>query len=54
MTIEQPLNGHKLKPDSGHPDGRSNANWFRIRGDKVKPDSGHPNGRSNANWFRIR
>ena len=54
MTDDQTsLDGAKLKPDSGHPGGRSNANWFRIVGEKLKPDSGHPEGRSNANWFRI-
>ena len=43
----------KVKPDSGHPEGRSSSNWFRIAGTKIKPDSGHPEGRSSSNWFRI-
>ena len=47
------LDGLKLKPDSGHPRGRSSSNWFRIVGDKIKPDSGHPDGRSSSNWYRL-
>jgi hypothetical protein len=23
--------GDKIKPDSGHPNGRSSSNWFRMR-----------------------
>jgi len=42
-----------LKPDSGHPGGRSSVSWFRIVGDKVKPDAGHPDGHSSAAWFTI-
>lgn len=53
MPDTNPLSGRKIKPDSGHPEGRSNKNWFRIVGDKIKPDSGHPDRRSNKNWFRI-
>jgi hypothetical protein len=52
-VMDQELDGAKIKPDSGHPEGRSSRSWFRIVDDKIKPDSGHPEGRSSRNWFRI-
>lgn len=50
---DDPYDGSKVKPDGGHPQGRSSSNWFRIVGTKIKPDSGHSDGRSSSNWFRI-
>jgi hypothetical protein len=26
------FDGRKLRPDSGHPEGRSHSNWYRIGG----------------------